>query len=331
MAQDSREARVIDVHCHYVPEACLKALEDAGRADIDVFPLPRWTARGQIEAMDQIGVDLAIMSLSSPDISWGDDETARRLAREANEAAAEAAREYPGRLGFMATLPLPDIDASLAEVDYAFDVLHADGVKLYSNNNGVYLGDCRLEPVFEELGRRRAVVTMHPVKPKEGPGPQDLLPQFRGHPWLDFMVESTRAVANLVMSGVLRRNTGVKFVCPHLGTLFPLLAARMRGTAELMLHYGVAEEGFEVPDVRATLRTLYYDTAGGYDLPVQMPALLSIAAPDRIMFGSDSPFTPPAVVAGMMADLRALDLLSDTEKEAILGGTARGLFPRARD
>jgi predicted TIM-barrel fold metal-dependent hydrolase len=324
------EARpLIDVHCHFLPTAYRQELEKAGRAGMDAFPLPQWSAEKHLEDMEQMGVDIAILNLSSPDINWGDDQIARRLARDANEVAAETVRTYPARFGFFATLPLPDIDASLAELEYAFDVLHADGVRFYSNSRGVYLGDPRLEPVFAELSRRKAVVTMHPVKPLAGP--EGLFPSYKGHPWLDFMFESTRALANLIANDVFVRNPGIKFICPHLGTLFPLLAGRMQNTAKLLIHYGVADQGFEVPDVRGVLGDLYYDIAGGFALPVQVPALLSIGRVDHMVFGSDYPFAPAAVGAQVLDEFRHLDLLTPEEREGVLSVNALRLFPRLGD
>lgn len=329
MSPDSKQTPIIDVHSHFLPAAYLLAQEEAGRAGMDAFPLPKWSAEQHLADMDQVGVDVAILSLSSPDINWGDDRIARRLARDANETAAEAVRAHPGRFGFYATLPLPDIDASLAELEYAFDVLHADGVRFYSNSHGVYLGDPRLEPVFGELSRREAVATMHPVKPLAGP--DGLFPSFKGHPWLDFMFESTRALANLIANGTLERNPGVKFICPHLGTLFPLLAGRMQNTAKLLIHYGVADPDFEVPDVPGVLKNLYYDIAGGFALPVQVPALLSIGRADHMVFGSDYPFAPAAVGAQVLEEFRHLELLAPEQSTGVLSGNALRLFPRLRD
>jgi predicted TIM-barrel fold metal-dependent hydrolase len=325
MKLDPKTVPAIDLHCHYVPDAYRKALEDASRLQLDTFPLPQWNVEQQIEVMDRLKVQAAVLSLSSPDISWGDDETARRLARDANEVAAEAVRTYPKRLGFYATLPMPDVDASLSEIEYAFDVLDADGVKFYSNSNGVYLGDPKFEPVFEELNRRRAVVTMHPVQPKVAPN--NVLVGFR-HPWLEFMFDTTRALANMIFNGTFLRNPDVKFVCPHLGTLFPLLAGRMQGTAQLMVHYQVAEEGFAVPDVWSQLGNLYYDTAGGFNLTVQIPAVLGIGRLDRMVCGLDSPFTPPAVCGQLLDALRSTDQLDEEQIVGVLRGNALDLFPR---
>jgi len=321
----SKNVPAIDVHAHYIPEAYRKAQTDAGRLFIDVFKLPPWDMHKHVEDMDRMNIGAAVLSLSSPDIHWGDSAVARELARDANEVAAEAVAAYPDRLGFYATLPMPDIDASLAEIEYAFDVLHADGIKFFSNSNGVYLGDPQFEPVFAELGRRGAVVTVHPVKPKVVP--ENVLPGVP-FPLFEFQFDTTRAVANMIFNGTFKRNPGIKFVCPHLGALFPLLGGRMEGIAKLMVHHGTAPEGFVPPDVSGELRDFYYDGAGGFNLPVQLPAVLGIGRSERLLFGGDYPFTPVPVVSQMLDGFRDTDRLTEEQKMGLLRTNALELFPR---
>ncbi|MFH0915097.1 MAG: amidohydrolase family protein [bacterium] len=321
----SEHAPAIDVHSHYIPDSYRKWLTDTGLLFTDGFALPPWSYLQHVEDMDRMNIGAAVLSLSSPDIHWGDDSTARSLARDANEVAAEAVAAYPKRFGFYATLPMPDVDASLAEIEYAFDVLHADGVKFYSNSNGVYLGDSQLEPVFTELGRRNAVVTVHPVKSKAIP---DNVLAGVPYPLFEFQFDTTRAVANMIFNGTLKRNPGIKFVCPHMGALFPLLGGRMEGIAKLMAHFKTAPEGFEAPDVKTELSNLYYDGAGGFNLPVQLPAVKGIGNPERMLCGSDYPFTPAAVGKQMLDDLRSTDLLTEEQKVGVLRRNALDLFPR---
>ena len=116
--------------------------------------------------MDDAGIDVAIVSLSTPGVHTGDDAKARALARRCNEFSAGLVRARPDRFGGFGCLPLPDVDASLEELSYALDILRLDGFVLFTNSNGVYLGDAALEPVFEELERRKTVVYVHPNAPR---------------------------------------------------------------------------------------------------------------------------------------------------------------------
>lgn len=325
MDMTSKTVPAIDVHSHYIPDEYRKALADQGLLFTDMFALPRWDVQQHIEDMDRMNIGAAVLSLSSPDIHWGDDKKARWLARDANEVAAQAVESYPDRLGFYATLPMPDVEAALAEIEYAFDALHADGVKFYSNSNGVYLGDPKLEPVFADLGRRNAVVTLHPVKPKVIP---DNVLTGVPYPLFEFQFDTTRAVANMIFNGTLKRHPGIKFVCPHMGALFPLLSGRMEGIAKLMVLHKTAPEGFVPPDVAGELSDLYYDGAGGFNLPVQIPALKGIGRSERMLWGSDYPFTPPPVAGQMLDNLRNTDSLTEEEKTGMLCSNALALFPR---
>jgi len=320
-----KTAPAIDVHSHYIPNAYRKWLVDSGLLNTDGFALPPWDMQQHVEDMDRMNIGAAVIGLSSPDIHWGDSSKARSLARDANEVAAGAVEAYPDRFGFYATLPVPDVDASLAEIEYAFDVLHADGVKFYSNSNGVYLGDPKLEPIFTELGRRNAVVTVHPVRSKVIP---DNVLTGVPYPLFEFQFDTTRAVANMIFNGTLKRNPGIKFVCPHMGALFPLLGGRMEGIAKLMVHFNMAPEGFVPPDVRGELANFYYDGAGGFNLPVQIPALKGIGRPERMLCGSDYPFTPVPVGSQMLDDLRNTGLLTEEQKVGVLHTNALELFPR---
>lgn len=325
MNPTSRTAPAIDVHSHYIPNTYREWLVDSGLLSTDGFALPPWDMQQHIEDMDRMNIGAAVLSLSSPDIHWGDSSNARSLARDANEVAAKAVEAYPDRFGFYATLPMPDVDASLAEIDYAFDVLHADGVKFYSNSNGVYLGDPKIEAIFAELGRRKAVVTVHPVKPKVVP---DNVLVGIPYPLFEFQYDTTRAVANLIFNGTLKRNPGIKFVCPHMGALFPLLGGRMEGIAKLMVHFNMAPEGFVPPDVKSELGGFYYDTAGGFNLPIQIPAVKGIGSPEKMLCGSDYPFTPAVVGKQMLDDLRNTDLLTEEQIVGTLHNNALHLFPR---
>lgn len=112
--------------------------------------------------MHDAGIHVAVVSLSTPGVHTGDSAKARVLARRCNKFSAKLVHSRPDRFGGFACLPLPDVDFSLEELSYALDVLKLDGFVLFTNSNGVYLGDPVLEPVFEELERRKSVVYVHP-------------------------------------------------------------------------------------------------------------------------------------------------------------------------
>ena len=229
---------------------------DAVGGSPDGFAAPQWSAEATPAMMDRIGIVTGMLSVSSPGVHFGNDGKARVLARSVNEFAARTMTDYRGRFGGFASLPLPDVDGALHEIAYALDTLKLDGVVMLTNFNGVYLGDKRLDPVFDELNRRGAVVFIHPTSPICWQ--QSALGYPR--PMIEFTFDSTRAVVNLIFSGTTARCPKVRFIVPHAGGTLPFLARRIG-----MFGRGVA--GGTPVAGEEHLRKLNYDLA---DRPDQM-------------------------------------------------------------
>ena len=311
----------IDVHVHYLPPEYRRLAAEAGHAKPDGMPgLPAWDAERAVAMMDRMNVQAGLLSISSPGVHFGRDEAARKLARYVNEEGAEAARKHPGRFGLFASLPLPDSDGALAEIEYAFDELKADGVVLETNFHGLYLGDPKLDPVFAELDRRRAVVFIHPTSPS-CPGCLDLSMGYP-RPMIEFLFETTRAVTNLILTGTLDRYPDIRIIVPHAGATLPVLADRIVGLSPALgLSRPITEEYFF-----GKLRGLYYDLAG-FPVPRLLAALQEVADPGRIMYGSDWPFTPEALVAKLAQELAETPLLDDAARRRLYRDNALALFP----
>jgi predicted TIM-barrel fold metal-dependent hydrolase len=271
--------------------------------------------------MDRMNIAASVLTISSPGLHFGDDAAALRLARQANEIGAAVVRDHPKRFGLFAALPVPDVDGSLAEIEYAFDVLHADGIKLPTHSRGVYLGHERLDPVFAELSRRQAVVVLHPQKPAAVPA--DVLEGYP-IPMMEFLIDTTRAVTNMIMNRTLQRYSGIKLVLPHAGAFMSVLPDRLTGRRKWFAPPG--QQG-EAPDIHEALRQMYYDLAG-YPVPGQLFALLQIVGPERLLYGSDWPFTPEAKVSGLQQKLLTTNLLTEEHRRAVFYQNALSLFPR---
>lgn len=308
----------IDVHAHYLTDSYRRALESAGVTQPDGFPtLPAWSADEAIAVMDRAGVATAMLSVSSPGIHFGDDDAARELARQVNEEGAALVAAHPDRFGLLAVLPLPDVSAAVEELDHAFDTLRADGVGLYTNVRGTYLGDPLLDDFVAELDRRGAVVVLHPMSP---PG-WEVLAFGRPRPMVEFPLETTRAVFNLALTGTLSRYPNIRWVVPHVGSALAVLADRVGIFASFYAGPGATV------DVISELQRLYYDVAG-IPLPRALPALLSLVDADRLLYGSDFPFTPAEAV-GLLRDLLAgADMLDEAQRDAMFRGNALTLFGR---
>jgi 6-methylsalicylate decarboxylase len=307
----------VDVHAHFLPPSYHRALEAAGVDHPDGFPrVPDWSADSAVAVMDDVGIASALLSISSPGVHFLPAAGRPSLTRQVNEEGAQAVRDRPSRFGLLATLPLPDVDATLAEIEHGCDVLAVDGFVLMTNYDGIYLGDERFETVMSELDRRGAVVALHPTSP---PG-SELTSLGRPRPMIEFIFDTTRAVVNLLLTGTLRRHPSIRVIVPHVGSALPTLVDRVAVFTQAFR--GV--EG-EPEDVFAGLRSLFFDLTGA-PFPNSLAALLRVAAPDRILYGSDTPFAPQAIIERSARELIDSDLLDGPMQSAVLRANALTLF-----
>ena len=263
--------------------------------------------------MDAHGIDTAITSISAPGVLLGEERSTVELARSCNEFAAGMMRSHPARFGMFAALPLPYVEASLAEIDYAFEVLKTSGVALMTNYDGRYLGDPAFAPVLEALGARGAVAFVHPtvcVAPACDPA---LSPST-----LEFPFDTTRTIVSLIANRRHLQFPLVRFIFCHAGGATPMLASRIAN--QLGRTPAIRARGDL--DVFAALRGLYYDTAGYFDA-AQLDSLLRIAPLEHVLLGTDYPFVP-----SIGAALDAVTRLPADCRRMIVAANARALFPQ---
>jgi predicted TIM-barrel fold metal-dependent hydrolase len=278
--------RTIDVHAHYLPAFYREALLQHGHDQPDGFPhIPDWSAEEHVAAMDRLAIATSLLSISSPGVHLADEAVARDLARAVNEEGRRAVVDHPGRFGLFASLPLPDVDAAMAEIAYCCDRLDVTGFALLTNLGGTYLADASFEPVFLELDRRCVRVFIHPTSPPCW----EHTSLGRPRPMLEFFFDTTRAVVDLVLSGTVAKHPGIEFIIPHAGATLPMVADRVNVFTALL------RVDAEV-DVLRDLERLHYDLAG-YPLPRQLDALLTLTTLEHLHYGSDYPFTPEFAVA----------------------------------
>ena len=291
----------IDVHHHFLPDPYRAALAAADVNTIGTVPFPVWDAESMLARLDQLEIARALLSISAPGVAVGRPEKHAVLARDCNESAAALVDGYPDRIGFFASLPLPDVDAALREIHHSLDVLGADGVVLFTNHAGCYLGDEHLEPIMEELDRRGAVAFVHPALP---PGATELGRTLQP-PVLEFTFDTTRAIADMIAIGFTVRYPNVRMILAHLGGALPFLAWRLSMLEDTAHPVGQGFRRFGV-SVQDCLRAFYYEvaTAG----PEAVRAAATCVGSDRLLFGSDVPFIPPAFLDRTLAELDTLDV-----------------------
>jgi 6-methylsalicylate decarboxylase len=308
----------VDIHHHILPDFFWRATNEGDHPVGGIAP-PPWSRASALSFLDDAGIDVAVTSVSTPGVHTGDDARARALARRCNELAAELTRGRPDRFGGFACLPLPDVDGALAELAYALDELRLDGVVLFSNARGIYLGDPRFTPLFEELQRRQAVVFVHP-NPSPDPSAHALgLPDSL----IDYPADTTRAIARLHYSNTFARTPDVKYVLAHAGGTVPYLAGRFAIIDQMRVIPG-AQDRASAAD---TFRRLYWDTALSWGDPV-LRLLREVVGLDHVLFGSDYPYLRRDLAVSCREQIEASPELTDGERTAVLGGTAAKLIPR---
>ena len=305
----------IDVHQHVVPPFYAKALPTHG-GDPSGTAIPQWSPESAIDFMDSQAIATGILSLTAPSVVGWDKSARREMARRVNEYTADLVAKRPDRFGNFATLPVPDVDGALRELEHALDTLRADGVILLANYAGKYLGDAAFEPLWAELDHRRAVVLVHPGRPP--------LPTAAGiaGPLVDYPFDTTRTAVQLVLNGVVERYPGARIILAHAGGFLPYASHRFAELARVF-----RPDAAKPVDILASFQRFYFDTALSSG-PAALPSLKAFAGSGRILFGSDFPYAPAEVGASFTGKLDAYDGLTADEHGAISHGNARTLFPR---
>ena len=284
LAQTGNRPGIIDVHHHISPPTFIDALT---RHKLGERPMLDWTPARSVEDMDKAGVALSVTSITTPGVWFGDRDEARRLARECNDYGAKLRSDFPGRFGLFASLPLPDVDDSLKEIEYALDHLGADGIGVMTSFGDKWLGDDSFSPVMEELDRRGAIVYTHPTVANCC---RNLLPDVQ-YSVIELATDTTRAIANLLFSGTLNRFPNIRFIFSHAGGTMPFIYQRLTAYPFVDKALGLNRNiQAKVPGgVMKALQSLYYDTAQAAH-PMAMGPLSKLVSAKQILFGTDFPF-----------------------------------------
>jgi 6-methylsalicylate decarboxylase len=311
---------LIDTHHHFYPPNYLQRQKEfEGRRNVPPFPgVFDWTAARAIENMDKNGVRTAVISLASTPGLWFDAgaEEAGKIVRECHDFAARMRGDYPGRIGIFAPLSMMNTDATLKEIEYAFDTIKADGINLQSNYGDKWLGDAAYKPVLEELNRRKAVIYVHPlVAACCGRLSVGTFPAV-----IEVPHDTTRTVTSLLLSGAFKTYPDIKWIFSHAGGTIPMMAGRIAAFYDRNPKF---KETY--PDgVLAEMAKLHYDTANATSAPA-MAALLKIVSVSQVTYGTDWPYFP----LDQNKDLQKLGL-SAADIAAIENGNATRLIPRLK-
>jgi predicted TIM-barrel fold metal-dependent hydrolase len=308
----------IDVHTHSIPPFLAAAATAAGRGASISPGFPVWTADLALGFMAEHSIAKSYLSISQPGVHFGDAKAAAELARRCNDHFAALIGAHPGRFGAFAALPLPEVDAALAEAERALDRLKLDGVGVLASYGTAFLGDAAFDPLFAFLDARAAIVFVHPNYPPSSRSLGMGIPGFL----VEFPIDTTRAVANLIFGGALERFPRIRFILAHNGGAVPYLGWRLAMAPLIDRRF----QSFSRESILASLRRFYYETAQAAG-PAPMAALGETADPSHILYGTDWPYCPPAVTRAGDEALAAGQ--ATPALEAILRGNAERLFGAA--
>ncbi len=321
---------IIDVHNHYYPPAFIDALrkgpsaitveEDEHGNPVLVSPGDKnFAVRGhrdiayREQAIAGAGVDMQVITLTAPGTTMEAPERSARHASLVNDALAKIKAERPKHFTSLATLPLNNPQASVAEFDRALS-LGFKGAMVYANVNGVALHDERYWPLWEWANDAGAIIHIHP----NYPAGVEAMQEYWLMPLVGFMFDTTLAAAGLVFSGVVANNPQIRWILGHLGGAIPYIAERL-------------DRGYEAyPECRVNidrppseyLKKLYYDTVN-FD-PKALRLAVDFAGVSQILAGSDYPH----LISSMpkMRESIAAMKLSESDTARILGGNAQKLY-----
>lgn len=290
----------------------------------------KWSAEAHIEVMKSLNIKKAVLSMSSPGthLTPGNDEEARSLTREVNEYMAKICAEHPDHFLFFASLPLPDVEGSLEEIDYALDHLGAIGFQILTNSHGIYPGDARFSRVFDKLSERKTIVFFHPTTCHNRSTPESVgkvtpLPGVPS-PLMEFMFDTTRALTTLFTSGLIKRCPGITFIACHCAATFPSIMARIAEFSRFL----VDGEPFTNEDMKELLQTRVYIDLAGVPFPDQIHGLLRLVDSSRLLYGSDYPYTPVSLAKDLARRLDEgleREFGVDVKRQALIGN-AEGLL-----
>lgn len=305
---------VIDIHTHMVPREWLELIERdggdyklqqtrAGQTAIHLAGAPFVTLMPEmfdyglrLRAMDEAGVDMAVLSLTGPNVFWGSRDTGVKAARIANAAYAESQRAHPDRIRWIASIPWEYPDEALRELARARSD-GALGVAALANIRGRDLTDPLFEPVWSEIDRLGLPVFVHPTIPPGGA--QMRLDEFSLATPIGFMVDTTLAFARVILSGFLDRYRNLKLIAPHGGGTLPYLSGRLDRCYETIpaCRAAIAERP------SAYLRRIFYDTVV-YE-PRALEMCVEVAGADNVLYGTDFPHNV-GDMKGILALVRGL-------------------------
>ncbi len=324
--------KVIDVHTHMLNDGYLRLLKRngggytvkkvvGGQMGIHKDGAPFMTLTPgmfdydlRIRAMDKAGVDIAIVSLTSPNVFWGSGRQSLEAARLVNDDMAAQQRRYPDRIRFLCSLPWQHAKLAVAELKRACDELGAVGVMQMASVDGVSLTDPAFAPVWREIDRRALPVLIHPSAP---PGTKYLdVMKYNLIASVGFMFDTSLAVSRMIFDGFFDRYPDLKLIAAHGGGALPYIAGRLDICYDNM---PAARQRIGQRPSRY-LKRIYYDSVVFQQKSLELA--LEVGGADRVLYGSDYPHN----IGDMKGCLARVNALAPRVRDKVRGGNAMRIF-----
>jgi aminocarboxymuconate-semialdehyde decarboxylase len=324
--------RKLDLHTHYYPEAYFEKIRELpsefsfdkspsgqtiikyrGARFFGVTP-PMINVPQRLADMDRVGIDVEVVSLSTPNVFFTDAQNQPEIARIVNDAYAELIAQHPARFKAFASIPMDNSDAALNELHRAIDDLKLNGVILLSNIGGRPLTSPEYRQFFEEANRMKLCILLHPMLPAN----TEPFREYVLGPIVGFMFDTTLAVARMCFDGMLREFPDIRWIVGHLGGAVPYLIERM-------------DNGWrDFPECRAKtdelpstyLKRLYYDTVNFN--PHMLNMVREMMGADHMVMGSDYPHLLGSIDRAV-SSIESLNI-PEEEKQQIFEGTALSIL-----
>jgi len=324
--------KVVDVHTHMLNEEFLRLLKKhgggyqvrkvvGGQTGIVKDGAPFMTLMPgmfdyelRIKAMDAAGVDIAVVTLTSPNVYWGSPRVSLDASKIINNDMAARQREYPGRIRFMCSLPWQHPKLAVAELKRACDELGAVGVMVLANIDGLSLTDKRFSSIWKEIDRRALPVLVHPSAP---PGTAELdVMRYNLIASVGFMFDTSLAVARMIFDGFFERYPNLKLIASHGGGALPYIAGRLDICFDNMpaCREKISREPSEY------LKRIYYDSVVFQQESLELA--LKVGGDTNVLYGSDYPHN----IGDMKGCLARVDALPPAQRDAVRGGNAMRIF-----